>query len=305
MNRTVLILGASGKVGTHAARAFDRAGWQVRRFDRETDDMTEAARGCDVIVNGMNPPDYHDWATIIPAITRQVIAAAQASGACVILPGNVYIYGDRGGEWSERTPPAPCSRKGRIRLDMERAYAASGVQTIVLRAGNFIDPDPDHGQAGDVMRLVVLSRLARGRVVSPGDAEAIQPWAYLPDWARAAVALAERRTTLSQFEDVPFPGHAFTIEELRVELERLSGRRLVLASFPWWLMRLAGPVWELARELTEMRYLWDTPHTLAPERLAALVPDFVPTDRAEIFRALLPETKRPARAIEGVKPARA
>ena len=70
MTQTVLILGASGKIGTHAARAFARKGWEVRRFNRETDDMTEVAQGCDVIVNGLNPPNYHDWAGLIPLITR-------------------------------------------------------------------------------------------------------------------------------------------------------------------------------------------------------------------------------------------
>lgn len=284
MTQTVLILGASGKIGQYAARAFEKNGWNVRRFNRKTDDMTEAARGCDVIVNGMNPPGYHDWAGIIPQITRQVISAAKASGATVIVPGNVYIYGDTPGEWSERTAPAPCSRKGRIRLEMERAYADSGVQTIVLRAGNFIDPD----RGGDVMSLMVLTRLKRGRVVSPGDAEAIQPWCYLPDWARAAVALAEKRAVLATFEDIPFPGHAFTIEELRRGLEVELGRDLRLASFPWWLFRLTAPVWELAREMNEMRYLWNTPHTLSSQRLDALLPDLVPTPLAEVFRSVVP-----------------
>lgn len=295
MTQTVLILGASGKIGTHAARAFAANGWQVRRFDRQKDDMTEAARGCDVIVNGMNPPNYHNWAEIIPDITRQVIAAAKASGATVIVPGNVYIYGDTPGEWSERTTPNPCSRKGQIRLDMERAYAASGVQTIILRAGNFIDP----GVGGDVMSLMVLNRLKRGRVVSPGDPGTIQPWCYLPDWARAAVALAERRETLAVFEDVPFQGHAFTLQELREGLERITGGALRFASFPWWLFRLTGPVWELARELTEMRYLWDTPHTLSSARLDALLPQFEPTPLDEIFRALVPKDLR-ARGTDAV-----
>ncbi|MEL6437185.1 MAG: epimerase, partial [Pseudomonadota bacterium] len=57
----VLILGASGKVGRYAGRAFEAAGWTVRRFNRQTDTLVEAAHGCDVIVNGFNPQNYHDW----------------------------------------------------------------------------------------------------------------------------------------------------------------------------------------------------------------------------------------------------
>ena len=158
MTKTVLILGASGKIGAHSAKAFRDAGWTVRRYRRGTD-MAEAARGCDVVVNGLNPPAYHDWDRQIPRLTAQVIEAARASDASVILPGNVYHFGAQGGEWSEATPARPCARKGRIRQEMEQDYAASGVQAIVLRAGNFIDPDGND----DVMRTLLLRDIRRGK----------------------------------------------------------------------------------------------------------------------------------------------
>ena len=56
MTKTVLILGASGKIGRHSAAAFQKAGWTVRAYDRKTESMTRAAMGADVIVNGLNPP---------------------------------------------------------------------------------------------------------------------------------------------------------------------------------------------------------------------------------------------------------
>ena len=74
MTQTALILGARGKIGRHFTTAFRAAGWQTRAFVRGTD-MTQAARGCDVIVNGLNPPNYHDWARQLPAITAEVINA--------------------------------------------------------------------------------------------------------------------------------------------------------------------------------------------------------------------------------------
>lgn len=289
---TVLILGANGKIGAHSAAAFWNAGWTVRRYQRGSD-MAEAATGADVIVNGMNPPNYHDWAGQIPAITAQVIAAAKASGAMVILPGNVYNYGDQAGEWSETTPHRPCSVKGRIRVEMEQAYKTADVQTIVLRAGNFIDPD----QNGDVMSLVYLRDIKRGRVTLPGGADVMQAFCYLPDWARAAVMLAERRMDLGKFEDIPFPGHSFTADDLKAELERALGRPLRYAGFPWWLMRLASPFWELARELAEMRYLWNTAHWLSGDKFTRLLPEFRPTDLSSVMRAGLPEDIHPHQSV--------
>ncbi|HWP06185.1 MAG TPA: hypothetical protein VNN72_10605, partial [Polyangiaceae bacterium] len=64
MTQTVLILGASGKIGRYSEEAFRRAGWHVKRWDRQREDLAQAARGVDVIVNGLNPPKYHDWARL-------------------------------------------------------------------------------------------------------------------------------------------------------------------------------------------------------------------------------------------------
>jgi nucleoside-diphosphate-sugar epimerase len=289
MTKTVLILGASGRIGRHSAKAFEEAGWHVRRFDRKRGDMTAAAKGADVIVNGLNPPNYHAWDTIIPQITEQVIAAAATSGATVLLPGNVYHFGDRPGIWSEKTPPRPVSRKGNIRLAMERRYKESGVQAIVLRAGNFIDP----ARQGCIMSEVYLRAIEKGRITLPGPADTRQAMCYLPDWARAAVALAERREVLAGFEDIPFPGHTLSAADIRSGLERLLGRDLTYARFPWWLFSLTAPVWELARELTEMRYLWSTDHALCDRRFKELLPDFRWTDLDTVLGAAVPDRLKP------------
>lgn len=284
MSKTVLILGASGKIGRHSAQAFAQSGWSVRLYDRKSDTLNAVAMGADVIVNGLNPPNYHNWQGIIPKITNQVIEAARLSGATVILPGNVYHFGDQPGVWSERTPPSPVSRKGKIRLEMEARYRESGVQTIVLRAGNFIDPD----RQGCVMSAVYLRDIARGRLTVPGPMTVRQAMCYLPDWARAAVDLAEMREDLAQFEDIPFPGHTLTAQQIKDGLEAILQRPLKAVSFPWLALKLASPVWEMARELQEMRYLWETDHALCGDRFADLLPDFGATDLERVLASALP-----------------
>ena len=295
MGNTVLILGASGKIGAHAATTFKTAGWQVKTYDRKTEDMTAVAMGVDVIVNGLNPPNYHNWAKLIPEITAQVINAAMASGATVIIPGNVYNFGATPGIWDENTPQNANSRKGKVRVEMEQAYRDSGIQTIILRAGNFIDPNSDT----DVMGLVFLRGISKGKITAPGDPDATQAYCYLPDWARAAVMLAGKRGTLQVFEDIPFPGHAFTTTELRNALQKLLNRDIRIVGFPWLVMKLASPFWELARELTEMRYLWNTDHRLDGKKFAELLPDFQPTDLDTVMAAGLPTDIHPNQTVPG------
>ena len=250
--------------------------------------MVGAAKGVDVIVNGLNPPAYHNWANIIPDITRQVIAAAKANGATVILPGNIYNYGDQPGTLDENTRWKAHTRKGQIRIEMEKAYQTAAVQTIVLRAGNFIDPAGN----GDIMSMLVTRELGKGKVTAAGDPDTLQAYAYVPDWARAAVLLAEMRENLALYEDIPFPGHAFTTTELRDHLARKLNRDLKINKFPWWMMTMLSPFWELARELREMRYLFAMSYQISGEKFARLVPEFRATDLATVMEAgLEPDIK--------------
>ena len=242
--------------------------------------------GADVIVNGLNPPMYHDWARLVPQITHQVIAAGLASGATVLQPGNVYVYGDQPGPWGPDTPHRPVARKGHIRVAMEarlRQASTQGLRVSVLRGGDFLD---EHGKT-TAMHSFHLRALKAGKITLGGPADVPRAYAYLPDMARAAVALAEQRAMLPAFADVPFAGLTFTMAELKGVLEGQMGRPLKVTQFPWWVMRALGPVWELARELPEMRYLFETPHNLDARPLQALLPDLQGTSLATIMAAHL------------------
>ena len=166
MEKTVLILGASGKIVTHSAAAFGRAGWTVRLFNRKTDSLAKAAAGTHVIVNGFNS-HYKNWAKDVPRYTKKIIKAAKASGATVIVPGNVYVYGGNAGIWGPDTPHSAKTRKGRIRIEMERVYrdaASTSVRTILLRAWDFIDPNG----ADKLMGSFIVKNIQKGLLTHLG-----------------------------------------------------------------------------------------------------------------------------------------
>ena len=293
MQQTVLILGASGKIGTHTADAFWNAGWQVRHYDRQTNDMTAAAKGVDVIVNGLNPPNYHDWERTIPAITAQVIAAAKSSGATIIIPGNIYNYGNHPGVLDENTPQQAQTKKGRVRVDMESAYKDAGVPTIILRAGNFIDPLGN----GCIMSMLIMREIKKGKLTAAAAPNTLQAYAYVPDWARAAVMLAEKRAELAPFADIPFPGHAFTVNDRHRHVQARTGRQIKITSFPWWVMTVASPFWELAREMREMRYLHEMPHQIGTAKFDRILPDFRATDLDAVMSSGLPADIHPDKVM--------
>lgn len=285
MDRTALVLGASGGFGGQVALALQTAGWRVNRYSRGTD-MAAAAKGAALIVNGLNPPAYHAWDRLIPEITASVIGAGRASGATLLIPGNVYPYGTEPAPWGPDTPHRPTSRKGRIRAEMEARYrdaAEHGPRTILLRGGDFLLP----GAPQMLMNRMILGKVARGRITALGPADVIHAYAYLPDMARAAVGLATLGDALPAYADIPFAGHAFTINDLAARVARLTGRPMQIVQFPLWFFTALSPVWELARELREMLYLNRHPHWLDPDPLRHWLPGFQDTPLDAVILAHL------------------
>jgi nucleoside-diphosphate-sugar epimerase len=288
----VLVLGAKGRMGRAAVAAFADAGWQVSTLVRpgrargmpeehhaiEADafnavDVTEAAAGVDVIVNALNVP-YEHWARDLPRLTRSVLAAAQASGASVIVPGNVYNYGEAMPELlTEHTPHAAQTKKGRLRCEMEQSYQAAaqrGVQTLILRAGDFIEC----GKTGNWFDSHIAHRASRGVFVYPGPMDRVHAWAYLPDLARAMVGLAQQRSSLGRFEEFGFEGFSLTGEELAVGVGRATGIPQRVKRFPWAMLKLLAVFSPRMHEVLEMEYLWRVPHRLDGSKLARVLGDF-------------------------------
>ncbi len=312
MDRQVTILGAKGRFGSEAMWAFLAAGWTVRGFARSwpaeavppgieavTGDAFDAqslARACEgsaIVVNALNPP-YPAWRRDLPRLSAAVIGAAKVTGGRVIIPGNVYNYGaDMPETLLESTPHRPTTRKGRLREEMEEAYARAadeGVRTLVLRAGDFFGPK----SRGNWFEDYITPKISKGRLTWPGRRDIVHAWAYLPDMTRAMAALADLTDRLADFERVNFPGHNLTGHEMIDALERVCGRSLKVSRFAWPVLRLISPVSPLVREVLEMRYLWDTPHGVESERFSALLPQFRPTDLEAALAKTIAKRMKPS-----------
>ncbi|MEM6408761.1 MAG: epimerase [Pseudomonadota bacterium] len=293
MKKTVLILGASGRFGRNAVSSFSWAGWDLRQFDRKTDSLAEAAWGADLIVNAWNPP-YPDWAREVPRFTQEVIQTARDTGSAVLIPGNIYVYGQAMPETlTENTPHRATNPLGRVRIDMEQAYRQSGVKTIILRGGDFIDTAP----SGNWFDKILTAKSEAGVFTYPGDPDVAHAWAFLPDMTDMAVALAEQLNTLGRYTEVCAPGFTLTGRELVEAIAKVTARPQRLTQMSWLPITLARPFWPLGRSLLEMRYLWNTPHHLAPGAMASLLPDFVPTSLEDALAASLQHQIDPDRLM--------
>lgn len=279
--RKLLLLGASGIAGRAIQPAFENAGWRVKRFQRGTD-MTAAAAGCDLIFNAMNPPKYQRWEKYLPLIADQIIDAAQKHHIPVMLPGNLYNFGETPGPWHADTPMAAQTKKGKVRIEFESTLRKAAIKTIILRAGNFIDPA---ARGATLIEQAVLGGIKRGTYTRMGPADIATPYAYTPDFARAAVRLADRVDHLPDYVDIGFPGTVFSAREHADFIAKTWGRKIRMRAFPWWILRLAAPFWQFAWEVNEMRYLSEMAHEIDATAFHKHLPDFTPTPRAEILAA--------------------
>jgi nucleoside-diphosphate-sugar epimerase len=288
MSSRILVLGANGRFGHTAAAAFRKAGWEVASLVRpgtsdgvaagtepvEVDALdhaavSAAAHGCDVVLHALNPP-YTQWSRLALPLAYSAITAAEAAGATLIFPGNLYNYG-KGlpSVVDETTPMHPSSRKGRLRVAIEDRIAEAGergMRAIILRAGDFFG-----GGHGSWLDLVIAKEIGRGHLTYPGPIDLIHPWAYLPDLASTLVRLAGIRGRLGRFETFGFPGHAVTGREFTTAIARANGRGLQIKRMSWWLIHALGPLVPLSRELSEMAYLWNEPHRIDGAKLEAAI----------------------------------
>ena len=329
--KTALVLGASGRFGAAAAAAFAASGWQVlaqarsagaelpegvQRIEASLDDPASLARiadGACVVVHALNPP-YTRWKDEALPLLRAGVEVATRLGATFMLPGNVYNYGEPMPVLlREDTPQQPTTKKGRIRCAMEaelEAASAAGLRSVVVRAGDFFG-----GGTGNWFDSAIAKRVGSGRLVYPGPLHLPHAWAYLPDLARAFVAIAEQRDRLDPFARLHFAGHTLTGAEMLAAIETAAHslgigpeRAFTRGGLPWWLLRAGGHVLPMWREITEMAYLWQAPHALDGSALQALIGP-LPATRIDIaLRAALPALQAssvpPSAESPGIDPLR-
>ena len=296
--RTALVIGATGGVGGAATKALLQRGWRIKALNRDPEtaakahsmpgvtwikgdamspaDVLAAAEGVQLIVHGANPPGYRNWGKLVLPMLDSTIAAAKVVGARILFPGTVYNYGpdvyERNGAKgvSETAAQNPRTRKGKIRAEMERRLQASGVPTIVVRAGDFFGPGATANSW--FSQLVTPGKPVRA-VNNPAAKGVGHAWAYLPDLAETMARLVDRANELPTFAAFNFGGHWFASGvDLAQAIRRVAEQpKAPIRGFPWFMVIGLSPVVPIFHELMEMRYLWKRPLKLDNAKLKAFL----------------------------------
>jgi len=279
----------SGQVGFPLAERLLAAGKRVRVAKRSpghvpkgcdvvTGDAADptfcrdAAAGAAVVYHCMNPPySTSVWAELVPRYMDNLIAACSQARARLVVLNNLYMLGRPGGRpFNEDTPVNPCSRKGEIRARAtERLFEAGRRGDLVAtegRASDFYGPGGTQTGVGDVFWPRVLA----GRTAySPFALDAIHTYHYIPDVAAGLVTLGCADPSVYGKPWMLPCTTAGTMRDLLARFERTLGRDIKVRQLPRWLMKAAGLVVPIMRELDEMLYQWDEPFVVDDSRFRA------------------------------------
>jgi nucleoside-diphosphate-sugar epimerase len=223
--------------------------------------LTALAQGADVLHNAANPP-YHRWPTDWPPLHRAMLTAAERTGAVLAIVSNLYGYGPVDGPLTEDLPLATTGTKGRIRAGMWtsalEAHRAGRLRVTEVRGSDYLCASPN-SHLGDRVTLKVLA--GRRATVVP-SADTPHTWTAVPDVARLAVAAATDERGWGRAWHVP-SNPPRTQREAIADLCRVAGVPPVpVSTLPRPVMRAAGLVSPVMRELQEVAYQFERPFVL-------------------------------------------
>lgn len=204
-----VIFGGGGQLGVELCREFERRGWAVHRFDRQSLDITDAARVEDAVARFdpqvvLNAAAYNQ----VDIAEREPLAAFQANALAVrnlamacrqcdaqlVHYSTDYVFdGAKGSPYFETDPPHPLGAYAVSKLAGELYAQAYLENPLVIRTSGVFGPGGMFTPRGNFVELMLrLSksnnpiRVVEDHVASPS---------YAPALASRTADLVERKIT--------------------------------------------------------------------------------------------------------------
>jgi nucleoside-diphosphate-sugar epimerase len=273
------ILGANGTIATELIPILQAAGEQIRLVSRnpkpvngaETvsadvlnrEEVFQAVKGSGMVylLVGLEY-NIKTWRASWPVIMRNVIDACKATGARLIFFDNVYMYGKVEGKMTESTPFNPCSKKGKVRAELDemliKEMKTGSLQAIIAKAADFYGP---RAKDTSVAAIMVFDKMKKGKT-SQWFVNAKQPhsYTYTPDAAKGLYMLASTESAFGQTWHLPTAQPSPTgYEFISIAAKYMKAGNKVQV-LPKWLVGLTGLFVPIMKELGEMLYQNEFPY---------------------------------------------
>lgn len=252
----------------------------------DADRLTGLATGAAALYNCVNPPDYTVWTSFWPPVAAAFLAAAEATGATLVVASCLYGYGPVEGPMVETLPDEATTTKARLRAgmwaDARAAHEAGRITAVEVRGSDYMGPwvSPANGHVARVRDAALAGRTVR--VLGRPD----QPHSFtdVRDMGRALAAVAQAPRTWGRVWHAPTNAPRTQAEAI-ADVCRAAGRAPVpVKGIPRWTLVLGGAVVPMLRELRETAYQFTGPYVLDSSALTREL-GLEPTPWAEVCRA--------------------
>lgn len=251
--------GKSVRVVNRSGKASVPAGGEVIRADAfDPRQALEACANAGYVYQCAQPP-YQQWTTQFPSLQENILNAAAAHGARLIVGDNLYMYGEVEGRIHEALPNAASTRKGRTRAVMAEnalaAHRAGKVKAVIARGSDFFGPRV----LGSVLGERVFVPALRGKAASfVGNLDQPHTFTYIGDFGKAMVTLAETENAYGQVWHVP-NAEPLTQRQVGELIFAILGMPPKMSGMGRLMMSIGGLFIPEARESVEMMYQFEKP----------------------------------------------
>jgi nucleoside-diphosphate-sugar epimerase len=261
----------------------------VRREAADVSDarrLVELAEGATAIYNCVNPGSYTVWDEVWPPIAAAFLAAAEQTGATLVVAANLYPYGPVDRPMKEGLPDAATTKKARLRAgmwaDAKRLHDAGRIKAVEVRGSDYMGPRVSKAN-GHVAR-VAPAALEGKTVYVFGRPDQPHSFTDVRDMARALVTVAGEESAWGRVWHAP-TNPAKTQTEVLQDVAAAVGRTIgKVRSMPHVLLVIGGLVVPVLRELRETEYQFTRPYLLDSSEIQARF-GLAPTPWAEVCRA--------------------
>ncbi|MEU8582041.1 NAD-dependent epimerase/dehydratase family protein [Streptomyces abikoensis] len=263
--RLLVEQGHSVRVVTRSGRSPEPGIEHVALDASDSERLSAAVRGAAALYSCAAPP-YHRWASEWPPLASSLCAAAEETGAVLVMLGNLYGYGpvEGSGPMTEELPLAATGPKGRVRAAVweqaRKLHEQGRIKAVEVRASDFFGPGVTDGGH---LAARVMPRLLRGKAVSTlGNPDAPHSWSYLPDVAAALVEVAGEERAWGRAWHVPTEP-ALSVRDMVGRLaDRAGTGPVAVRGLSPAVLGVASVFSPLIRELKEIRYQFDRPFVI-------------------------------------------
>lgn len=201
-DKTVLVIGGSGFLGSHVADALTHAGYHVRIFDKTVSQyksdkqemivgdllderkLFDAVNGCEAVYNFAAIADLNDALdNPIATVKINIMGNALALEACrthnvkkFVYASTVYVHSREGGFYR-------CSKQAAENY-VEEYHHAYAIDYSILRYGSLYGPRADHHNG---LWRIVKNAVENKRVRYEGNIESVREYIHVEDAAKASV----------------------------------------------------------------------------------------------------------------------